>query len=85
MPLSTSTASIDDRPAGATVGLQELRARLGDRLPESGMPAAQVIDELVDATDGGHLGSAGGRFFAWVMGGALESALAADWLTSVSD
>jgi hypothetical protein len=44
-----------------------------------------VIDELVAATKGGHLGSAGGRFFAWVIGGALPAALAADWLTSTWD
>ncbi len=31
------------------------------------------------------LGSAGGRFFGWVIGGSLPSALAADWLTSAWD
>jgi glutamate/tyrosine decarboxylase-like PLP-dependent enzyme len=44
-----------------------------------------VIDELVAGVRGGILGSAGGRFFGWVMGGALPSALAADWLTSAWD
>ncbi|APH54187.1 Tyrosine decarboxylase [Granulibacter bethesdensis] len=34
---------------------------------------------------GGQLGSASGRFFAWVIGGALPSALAADWLASTWD
>lgn len=28
------------------------------------------------------MGSAGGRFFAWVIGGAVPAALGADWLTS---
>jgi glutamate/tyrosine decarboxylase-like PLP-dependent enzyme len=46
------------------------------------MDPVDVIDELVANTEGGLLGSTGGRFFAWVIGGALESALAADWLTS---
>jgi glutamate/tyrosine decarboxylase-like PLP-dependent enzyme len=73
---------LDRRPVNATVGLDELRARLGGALPEQGTDPADVIDELVANTEGGHLGSAGGRFFAWVIGGALESALAADWLTS---
>ena len=40
---------------------------------------------LVAATEGGILGCAGGRFFAWVIGGALPSALAADWLISTWD
>jgi aromatic-L-amino-acid decarboxylase len=54
-------------------------------LPREGLAPVQVIDELVAATEGGHLGSAGGRFFAWVIGGAVSSALAADWLTSTWD
>lgn len=49
------------------------------------MPAAQVIDELAADTAGGIHGSAGGRFFGWVIGGALPAALAADWLTSAWD
>ena len=44
-----------------------------------------MIDELVAATEGGHLGSARGRFSAWVIGGVLPSALAADWLVSTWD
>jgi aromatic-L-amino-acid decarboxylase len=73
---------LEHRPVGATVGLDELRARLGGPLPEIRNHPERVIEELVANTAGGHLGSAGGRFFAWVIGGALESALAADWLTS---
>jgi glutamate/tyrosine decarboxylase-like PLP-dependent enzyme len=78
-------ASLEHRPVQATVGLETLRERLGGKTPESGSAAVTVIDDLVAATAGGHLGSAGGRFFAWVIGGSLESALAADWLTSVWD
>lgn len=76
---------LDEHSVAATVELEELRARLGGTVPEDGTPAERVIDELVAATDGGHLGCAGGRFYAWVIGGALESALAADWLTSTWD
>jgi aromatic-L-amino-acid decarboxylase len=45
----------------------------------------RVVDELTAATAGSLLQSSGGRFFAWVIGGALPSALAADWLTSTWD
>ena len=50
-----------------------------------GLPPEQVIDELVADVEGGILGSAGGRFFGWVIGGALPAALAADWLTAAWD
>src|SRR3546814_6773053 len=73
---------LDERPVSATSDAATLRARLGLILDDAGVSAEQVIDELVAATLGGHLGSAGGRFFAWVIGGALPSALAADWLAS---
>src|SRR3546814_19598368 len=76
---------LDERPVSATSDAATLRARLGLILDDAGVPAEQVIDELVAATLGGHLGSAGGRFFAWVVGGALPSALAADWLASTWD
>src|SRR6202051_2996918 len=77
--------SLDQRPVNATATLSDLRRRLDVPLTYAGVGAGQVIDELVAATDGGHLGSAGGRFFAWVIGGALPSALAADWLVSTWD
>jgi glutamate/tyrosine decarboxylase-like PLP-dependent enzyme len=73
---------LERAPVNATVELDELRTRLGSPLPEAGMNPADVIDDLVANTAGGHLRSTGGRFFGWVIGGALESALAADWLTS---
>jgi hypothetical protein len=72
---------LDHRPVCATASLEQLRARLGIELAQGGVAAEQVIDELIATTEGGHLGSAG-RFYAWVIGGSLPSALAADWLTS---
>src|ERR1700752_4639012 len=73
---------LDERSVAATVTLEDLRSRLGGDLSDAGMSPCQVINELVADTAGGHLGCAGGRFFAWVIGGSLPSALAADWLTS---
>ena len=76
---------LDSRPVAATASLAELRSRLHIPLAATPTPAPVVIDDLVAATAGGQLGSASGRFFAWVIGGALPSALAADWLASAWD
>ncbi len=81
----TYVEHLGQTPVGATTPLEELRQRLGRQLPNAGTEAAQVIDELVADVAGGILGSAGGRFFGWVIGGALPAALAADWLTATWD
>jgi len=70
--------SLEYSPVGATVDLHTLRHRLQKQLMEDGLPPEQVVDELVHDTRGGILGSAGGRFFSWVVGGSLPAALAAD-------
>lgn len=70
---------------GASASLERLRELLGRPLADGGCEPERVIDELVtDAADGLHR-SSGGRFFGWVIGGAVPSALAADWLTSTWD
>ena len=78
-------ANLDTRPVATTKGMDELRDALRIPLGAAGVPPRTVIDDLVRATRGGQLGSASGRFFAWVIGGALPSALAADWLASAWD
>ena len=77
--------NLDRAPVGATVDLHTLRERLNKPLADSGLPPEQVITELVADVEGGLLGSAGGRFFGWVIGGSLPAALAADWLTAAWD
>jgi aromatic-L-amino-acid decarboxylase len=77
--------TLDEHPVGATTDLATLRQRLGVDWTEAGVPATRVVDDLVAATEGGHLSSPGGRFYAWVIGGSVPSALAADWLTSTWD
>jgi glutamate/tyrosine decarboxylase-like PLP-dependent enzyme len=76
---------LETSPVGARASLADLRKALGRPLPERGMPATQVIDELVADTRDGLLGSQGGRFFGWVIGGGVPAAMAADWLTTVWD
>ena len=75
----------DERPVAATVDLATLRARLGIGLDDEGVDATRVVEELVAGVEGGIIGSAGPRFFGWVIGGSLPAALAADWLTSAWD
>jgi aromatic-L-amino-acid decarboxylase len=78
-------SELDERPVGPTVGRDELRSRLARPLPLEGMAPDNAVDELVNGVDGGLMGSPGGRFFSWVIGGTLTSALAADWLTTAWD
>lgn len=73
---------LDEASVAATVDHSMLKSRINKPLAPSGVPPQQVIEELVRDVEGGLLGSAGGRFFGWVIGGALPAAVAADWLTS---
>src|ERR1700728_513255 len=78
-------ANLDTAPVAATADLKTLRERLGKPLRDQGLAAEQVIADLATDAAGGIIGSAGGRFFGWVIGGAIPAALAADWLTSAWD
>jgi glutamate/tyrosine decarboxylase-like PLP-dependent enzyme len=77
--------SLDQSSVSTTVGYEELLNRLNHELTDDGMDGEKVIENLVKDTRGGLLGSAGGRFFGWVIGGAVPASLAADWLTSTWD
>jgi glutamate/tyrosine decarboxylase-like PLP-dependent enzyme len=76
---------LDRGAVRASADHSQLRARLGRPLENEGVAPEQVIDELTRDVEGGIIGSAGGRFFAGVIGGALPSALAADWLAAAWD
>ena len=76
---------LDERPVEARAKLAELRARFEGPLPDFGTAPDDVVSHLVTDTEDGLHGSAGGRFYAWVIGGGLDSALAADWLVSAWD
>jgi glutamate/tyrosine decarboxylase-like PLP-dependent enzyme len=73
------------RPVGRPTDLEKLRAALGGPLPEEPQDALDVVDGLARAAEPGLIGSAGPRYFGFVIGGGVPAALAADWLTSAWD
>jgi glutamate/tyrosine decarboxylase-like PLP-dependent enzyme len=77
--------SLEKRPVAAPATLAEIRERLGKPLAAEGLDPVQVIEELARDAEGGLHATSGGRFFAWVIGGTLPAALAADWLTAAWD
>ena len=74
-----------DLPVAPSVALEDIRQRLDVPLGDAGTDAVAVIDVLVKAVEGGIARTTSGRFFGWVIGGALPAALAADWMTSTWD
>lgn len=77
--------TVHDRPVGPTASLETLRERLCKEWNHAPLPAESVVNELVKDIEGGLNNSVSARFYAWVIGSSLPSALAADWLTSTWD
>ena len=92
-PLLESTAriatdfldSLPERPVAARVGPAAMLAALDRPLPDAPSQPHDVIEELVRVVEPGLTIMPSGRFFGWVIGGGLPSAIAADWLTAVWD
>jgi glutamate/tyrosine decarboxylase-like PLP-dependent enzyme len=76
---------LPERPVGGQARRSELHAGLGGPLPEAPGDPREVIAALATAADPGLLASPSGRFFGFVVGGAMPAGLAADWLTSSWD
>ena len=77
--------TLDERPIRPEADVEELTTALGGPLPEDGMDPRAVVAALVEDASPGIVGIPSGRFFGFVIGGALPGALAADWLTSAWD
>jgi glutamate/tyrosine decarboxylase-like PLP-dependent enzyme len=76
---------LPDRPVWRPVDLAALRAALGGPMPDGPSDAEGVIEALARDAEEGLVGSAGPRYFGFVVGGGVPAALAADWLTSTWD
>jgi glutamate/tyrosine decarboxylase-like PLP-dependent enzyme len=77
--------SLPDRPVTGHRDVHDLRRELVRELLEEGEDARAVVEELARIGGEGAIGIAGPRYFGFVIGGSLPSALAADWLTSTWD
>jgi glutamate/tyrosine decarboxylase-like PLP-dependent enzyme len=63
-----------------------LRAAFGGPAPEHSTDPTTVVTHLADVAEaGGLMGMGSGRFFGFVIGGALPAAVAADWLVTAWD
>jgi glutamate/tyrosine decarboxylase-like PLP-dependent enzyme len=78
-------ASLPGRRVPAVGTADDAVARLGTELARHGRPGVEVVDRLAAAVEPGLMANASGRFFGWVMGASLPTAVAADWLVSAWD
>jgi glutamate/tyrosine decarboxylase-like PLP-dependent enzyme len=77
--------SLETRRVFPDTTVDELRAGLATPLPREPSPDEVVLEELAAAAERGVVAHPSGRYFGFVIGGALPAALTADWLTSAWD
>ena len=88
LALEHAVAYLESLPTGSvspTLSREALLANLDRPLADEGLSADRVVSELIRDVEGGIMGSAGSRFFGWVIGGSVEASLAADWLAAAWD
>jgi glutamate/tyrosine decarboxylase-like PLP-dependent enzyme len=77
--------SLPDRPVSPRRDPAALLAAFDRPVPDGPSDPLAVIEHLAATADPGLTTMQSGRFFGWVIGGALPAAVAADWLTTVWD
>lgn len=78
-------ASLGERPVWPRATYEEQLAAFSVGLPDEGLAASAVVEELAAIADPGLNASSGGRFYGFVFGATLPAALAADWLAVAWD
>ncbi len=79
-------AGLADARVTPTATPEALRAALGGPTPEHPADPADVVHRMADIAEAGGLMAMGsGRFFGFVIGGAIPAALGADWLVTAWD
>ncbi len=78
-------ATVHQRPVAPPVDFEAIRDGFDSALPIDPTPPEAVLDDLIKAADPGITATAGPRYFGFVIGGALESATAADMLALAWD
>ncbi|HET9996824.1 MAG TPA: pyridoxal-dependent decarboxylase [Nocardioides sp.] len=76
---------LGSRPVWPRATFEEMLAVFDGPLPESGADPLAVVEELARNAEAGLVGTAGPRFFGFVIGGSMPAALGADVLTSTWD
>ena len=77
--------SLGTRRVGPSRSYRELHAVLDAAVPDGPLEAAEVVEELARLLDPGITAMGSGRYFGFVIGSALPSSIAADWLVSTWD
>ncbi|HXN09619.1 MAG TPA: aminotransferase class V-fold PLP-dependent enzyme, partial [Steroidobacteraceae bacterium] len=78
-------AALDARPVRPAPEALAALAGFGRDFPEHSTSAESVLAELDEIGSPATMASAGGRFFGFVIGGALPVAVAANWLATAWD
>ena len=77
--------TLDTRPISPRVGYRAAYEGFDAPIPDGPGDPMAVVEELARAAEPGLTAMQSGRFFAFVIGGALPAALAADWLATAWD